>query len=199
MFWDVGGVLLTNGWDSAARRRACEHFGIERDEFKERHELASAAFETGQMGLEEYLRRTVFWRPRKFSVAEFRDFLFSCSQPHPETLDLAARLARSRRFLMATINNESLELNLYRIRKYGLREMFSAFFSSCFLGTRKPECQIFRSALQITQREAAECLFIDDRAANLECAHEMGLTTVKFESTAQLAGELSKLGVFLND
>ncbi len=199
LFWDVGGVLLTNGWDAPARRRACEHFGIEQAQFEERHELVSAAFETGRMRLEEYLRRTVFERPRRFGEAEFRNFMFSCSQPQPDSLALASRLSRSQRYLMATVNNESLELNLHRIRTYGLREVFAAFFSSCFLGTKKPEYQIFWMALQITQRAPEECLFIDDRTANLDCARELGLATVKFESATQLAGELSRQGITAGD
>jgi hypothetical protein len=39
LFVDIGGVLLTNGWDHHARRRAAKHFKLNWAEMQERHEL----------------------------------------------------------------------------------------------------------------------------------------------------------------
>ncbi|MBI4279187.1 MAG: HAD family phosphatase [Armatimonadetes bacterium] len=199
LFWDVGGVLLTNGWDRASRREAVRTFGLDREEFGDRHDLASPAFETGRLTLDEYLTRTVFHRSRPFTMEEFTAFMFAQSRPNAEPLALVERLARSGRYLLATLNNESLPLNLYRIEQFGLRQYFSVFFSSCFLGVRKPEEAIYRLALQLTQRAPEECLFIDDRALNLECARQCGMQTIHYRDPAQLRDALRHAGVHIDD
>ena len=198
LFWDVGGVLLTNGWDREARRRAAEQFHLDWEEFEDRHDLVVADFEKGLLTLDEYLRRTVFYRSRAFSQDDFKTSIFTQSQPLPEVLALVERLASSGKYLMATLNNESLELNLYRIEQFRLRDYFVAFFSSCFLGVKKPERGIYRLASQITQRALEECLFIDDRALNLECAQLLGMRTVHYQNPAQLRRELQEHGIDVN-
>jgi len=195
IFWDVGGVLLTNGWDRPARRGAAETFEIEWEEFQERHHAVAPAFETGQLGLDDYLQRTVFHRPRAFTGDRFRDYMLAQSKADPETIAVAAALARSRRFLMATVNNESLDLNQYRIEKFGLRDHFSAFFSSCFLGVTKPDPAIYRLVLRIVQRPAEECLFIDDRTENLESARSLGMRVIRHQHAAQLRQDLLTNGI----
>lgn len=195
LFWDVGGVLLTNGWDASSRREAARRFGLDWEDFEDRHQLVVTAFETGRMSLDEYLQRTVFEQPRAFGAEEFKAFMFAQSSPHPDAIALVDRLARIGRHLLATINNEPLELNLYRIQQFGLRRYFAAFFSSCFLGVKKPEDAIFRLALHITQRDPAESLFIDDRPLNLECAGRLGMRTVHYQHPAQLQRELEKAGI----
>lgn len=197
LFWDVGGVLLTNGWDRASRYRAAEQFHLDWEDFQDRHELVIADFETGRLTLEEYLERTIFYRPRRFTREEFIAFMWAQSQPIGETLAIVERLARSGRYLLATLNNESLELNEYRIERFGLRNLFTLFFSSCFLGVKKPDRAIYRMALQITQRAPEECLFIDDRALNLECAHQLGMRTIHYQNPKQLQQELRRHGVAL--
>lgn len=195
LFWDVGGVLLTNAWDRAARRRTVERFQLDWEEFEDRHELLVPAFEKGQLGLEEYLDRTVFYRPRTFTKDEFRESMLSQSQPKPDSLALASALARSKKYLLATVNNESLDLNDHRIREFGLRGTFLAFFSSCYLGVRKPEERIYRLVLQLTQRSAQESVFIDDRPLNLECARRCGMHTIRFQSAPQLEEDLRGMAV----
>lgn len=172
-----------------------QEFGLDPEEFRSRHELVVTAFETGRLSLEEYLQRTVFYRPRTFTFEAFRDFMFSQSKPYPETLALMEGVARSGRCLLATLNNESLELNLHRIRAFNLARIFKLFLSSCFVGAKKPEAVIYRLALQLTQQEPADCVFIDDRALNLECARRVGMHTIEFQNAGQLACELRGLGV----
>ena len=195
LFWDVGGVLLTNGWDRSSRRKAVEHFNLDWDEFEDRHELVDSAFEKGQLGLEAYLDRTVFYGPRSFTREDFRNFMFGQSEPFPETVAILDRLARSKRYLMGTLNNESIELNLYRINRFGLRNYFDVFFSSCFLGVKKPDEAMYRLALEMTQRPPAEFVFVDDRSLNLECARGLGIQTIQFQNALQLERDLSALGV----
>lgn len=195
IFWDVGGVLLNNAWDHKERMSALEHFHLDEEEFHARHEMVVSSFERGKISLDEYLDRTIFYRDRPFTPGEFRDYMFSLSQPIPEVLAFARALADSGRYFMSTINNESRELNLYRIEKYGLRQIFRLFVSSCFVGLRKPESGIYRLAIEITQIDPEQCCFIDDRALNLECAAKLGMKTIQMQSLGQLREELEKLGV----
>ena len=195
IFWDVGGVLLTNAWDRTERAEALEHFQLDPEEFHARHEMVVSSFERGKITLDEYLDRTVFYRERPFTREMFRDYMFSMSKPFPEVLEFARALAESGKYLMGTLNNESRELNYYRIEKFGLRIVFRLFISSCFVGFRKPERDIYRLALEITQVPAEQCCFIDDRALNLECAAKLGMSTIQMQKLEQLRGDLAKLGV----
>lgn len=195
IFWDVGGVLLTNAWDHTQRLDALKHFQLDEKEFHERHELVVSSFERGKISLDEYLDRTVFYRPRSFTRDEFRDYVLPLSQPLPGMLEFAKSLSDSGRYLMATINNESRELNYYRMDRFGLRKIFRLFFSSCFVGLRKPERDIYRLALETTQIPAEECCFIDDRTLNLECAAQIGMHTIEMHTLDQLRADLQKMGV----
>jgi putative hydrolase of the HAD superfamily len=197
IFWDVGGVLLSNAWDHNERKEALKHFHLEEDEkeFEARHELVVSSFERGKITLDEYLNHTVFYRERPYTHDEFRDYMLSLSKPKPEVLEFVQALAQSHRYFMGTINNESRELNLYRIDKFELREIFELFVSSCFVGLRKPETGIYRLALEITQIDPAACCFIDDRGANLEPAAALGMHTIRMQNLDQLRGELEEMGV----
>jgi putative hydrolase of the HAD superfamily len=195
LFRDVGGVILTNGWDRSARRKAVERFKLFWEEFEDRHELVVSLFEKGQLGLDAYLNRTVFYRPRDFTVDDFKRFMFAQSESFLDTLAVLKRLARSKQYLLGTLNNESRELDLYRIERFELRRYFDVFFSSCFLGLQKPDPAIYRLVLEMTQRAPGEFVFIDDHPLNLECAREMGILTIRFQSAPQLEKELRELGV----
>ncbi len=198
LFWDNGGVILTNGWDRNSRRAAVEKFHLDWADFEDRHELMLNAFETGRATLDEYLRRTVFYKQRTFTPQDFEKFMFEQSQPFAEPLEFLGKLAQTRAYMMASLNNESREINEYRIHRFHLRDYFQAFFSSCYLGVRKPEEQIYRLALEIAQREPEECVLIDDRGLNLECAREIGMQGIQFQNVAQLRAELSELGISAN-
>jgi putative hydrolase of the HAD superfamily len=195
VFWDVGGVLLTNGWDRRSRAGAVERFGLNREEFEGRHELVVADFETGRISLDDYLDYTVFHRERAFARDAFRDFMYTQSTAHEETLALAREIAATRRWLIGTINNESLDLNEYRIETFGLRDIFAVFFSSCFVGLQKPTEPIFRLALELTQKDPGECVMIDDRALNLERAEALGLHVIHYTDVGGLRESLAGLGI----
>jgi putative hydrolase of the HAD superfamily len=195
LFWDIGGVILTNGWGADARRRAAELFHLDWEEFQDRHDLSFPAFDTGHISLDEYLNRTLFYRPRAFTREEFIAFMFAQSKEYPESRALLDKVARSGKYFLGSINNEPLELNEYRIKVFQLRRDFQVFFSSCYLHTRKPEEMIFRIALEVTQRPAAECVFIDDRPLNLENPRKLGMKTIHYQNAEQLRAELKKCGV----
>ena len=73
LFWDIGGVILTNGWDRNSRKEAGEAFHLDWEDFQDRHELSFPAFDAGQLSLNEYLDRTLFYRPRKFTREEMNE------------------------------------------------------------------------------------------------------------------------------
>ena len=195
LLWDVGGVLLTNAWDRAQREIALAQFKLDETEFQDRHEMVISSFERGKIGLDEYLDRTVFYRPRTFTKDEFCRNMYSLSKPHADVLSLAKKLAQTGKYQMATINNESRELNHYRIQNFGLQQIFSLFVSSCFVGLRKPEAGIYRMALEITQNPPEQCCFIDDRSLNLESAARLGMHSIHMKDATTLEQELKKLGV----
>lgn len=195
LFMDIGGVLLTNGWDSDARASAAAQFALDPHEMETRHETVSEAFETGRMTLDGYLDHVVFHRPRTFDRAEFRWFMESRSHPHGAAIALAARLGRVPGLTLATLNNESLALNRYRIETFGLKPLFVAFFSSCFLGVRKPDPGIFRLAVRVMQVDPDACLFVDDRDENVEAARETGLPAVRYPGADGLRETLESRGI----
>ena len=195
LFFDVGGVLLSNGWDRRSRREACQRFDLDWEDFQDRHDFVFTDFETGELTLDGYLRRTVFYRDRPFTDDEFYSFMKSQSKALPESMALLEELSESGTYMLATLNNESRELNEYRIEKFGLRHHFSLFLSSCYLGVRKPEPEIYQMAVDITQQAAERSVFIDDRELNLQCAELAGIRTVHFRDAAQLRGSLAGLGV----
>ncbi len=194
-FFDIGGVILTNGWDRAARREAAVKFSLDAEDFEERHDLANPGFEVGHATLDQYLERTIFYCKRAFSPDEFKEFMFSRSSELPDARALVDALAASGRYLTATINNEGAEINEYRIERFALRRTFASFFSSCYVGLRKPNAPIFELALKVTQRAPEDCIFVDDRAINVECAQRVGMDAIVFKDARQLARELGVRGI----
>ena len=197
IFWDIGGVLLTNAWDHKQRKQALQQFQLDETEFEDRHEMLVSSFERGKINLAEYLERTVFYRPRPFTENAFRDYMFSLSQPYNDVLAVARSLATTGQCRLGTINNESRDLNEFRISKFGLRDIFDVFVSSCFVRLRKPEEAIYHLALEVTQMPPERCCFIDDRALNLDSAKRLGMSTIRMENAEQLRQDLGKLGVGL--
>jgi putative hydrolase of the HAD superfamily len=195
LFWDIGGVILTNGWDHQSRMEAVQTFGLDWEEFRERHDLSFPAFDAGQITLNQYLDRTLFYRPRPFTREEFTAFMFAQSREYPETRAVLSSVARARKYFVASINNEPRELNDYRIEAFGLRRDFEAFFSSCYLNARKPEETIYRIALEVTQRPPETAVFIDDRALNLENPRRLGMHVVHHQTAEQLRNDLRALGI----
>jgi putative hydrolase of the HAD superfamily len=195
LFWDIGGVVLTNGWDRYSRRDAAAVFHFDYEEFQDRHDLTFPAFDSGHITLNEYLDRTLFYRARAFTRQEFTNFMFAQPREYTETRAVLSAVARSGKYFVGAINNEPFELNEYRIRAFNLRREFLVFFSSCYVHSRKPEETIFRIALEVTQRPPEQCLFIDDRPLNLESPRRLGINVIHHEKPEQLRAELRNHGV----
>jgi putative hydrolase of the HAD superfamily len=193
VFFDIGGVLGTNGWDTAERKRAVAKFNLDEDDFQRRHIEAVGPWEEGRISIDEYLDLTVFCDPRNFTRDQFKDFMFGASVAFEDSIAVARDVAALGRYTMMTLNNEAAELNTYRIEKFGLAPIFEAFMSSCWLGSRKPMRKIYVDAISIAQAKPATTLFIDDRPRNLVPARDLGINTILFESASQLRNELRQV------
>lgn len=164
ILWDVGGVLLTNGWDRQQRDVVLTQFGVDQGDFERRHAEVDQAWEKDEIGAEEYLRYTVFFEPRSFTWTEFLDAMCAQSTVLADSgLGILRQISASEEYALATVNNESRAMNGYRLAKFNLLEEFDAFFSSCYLGLRKPDPKIYQVALDVLQRDPERVAFIDDR------------------------------------
>jgi putative hydrolase of the HAD superfamily len=195
IFSDVGGVLATNGWDHNSRRKAAEQFQLDYDEFESYHKKVADSFDAGLITLTQYLNATVFYEPRSFSADDFFAFMKTQSQPNSVALEVIKALKATGKYRLATINNESFELNDFRIKKFALSDYFGSFFSSCYMGLRKPAPEIYRRALLISNSCAEDSVFIDDREENLVSPKGLNMQTILFVDAQQLRDSLSALGV----
>jgi putative hydrolase of the HAD superfamily len=196
---DIGGVLLTNGWDHESRARAVSRFALDAG-FEARHHALAHSLDCSTITLDDYLDRVVFDRVRTFTRADFVDFMKGESQPFPESLALLAELAaaaRAGRFRLAALNNESRELHAYRVATFGLAAHFQVFFTSCYLQHAKPHPTIYARALEMLAVPAAACVFIDDRAENLEPAAALGIRCIRHTSAAETRAALVADGIAL--
>jgi putative hydrolase of the HAD superfamily len=199
ILWDVGGVLLTNGWDHQQRDAVLTHFGLDHAEFTRRHAEANDAWEKDLISADEYLRHTVFYEPRSFTPAEFLDVMRAQSIVLADSaIGILRQLAASEHYVLAVVNNESRILNEYRFPKFGLLDLMDGFFSSCYLGLRKPDPKIHRIALDVLQRDPEEVVFVDDRAENAAAAASLGIHAIQYQGSARLREELDRLGVSLD-
>ncbi|ADV68090.1 HAD-IA family hydrolase [Deinococcus maricopensis] len=195
IFWDIGGVLLTNGWDREQRARVVEQFGLDAETFDARHRLIAPELEAGRVTLDDYLAQTVFGGgAAPCSADAFRAAMFAQSQPHADTLTLARALAGAGARMYA-LNNESRELNAHRIGTFALDAFLLGFFSSCYLGLTKPGLSIFRVALDLAHVRADEAVMIDDRAQNIEAARTVGLHGIVHTGADATLAALRTLGV----
>jgi putative hydrolase of the HAD superfamily len=197
LFLDIGGVLLTNGWDRSTRRRAAETFHLDYDEMDERHHLTFDTYEEGKLTLEEYLDRVVFYEERSFTRDDFRKYMFSQTTPFPEMIELVCGLKARYGLKIAVVSNEGRELTGYRIQTFGLGLFVDFFITSCFVHFRKPDADMYRVALDIAQVEPKQVVYIEDRAMFVEVAQTLGIRGIVhtgYESTRQ---ELAELGLSL--
>jgi putative hydrolase of the HAD superfamily len=197
ILFDVGGVLLTNGWDHQERALTMEHFHLDLASFEARHAAVDGAWERGLITGKDYLNATIFNEPRDFSRGAFFSFMLSLSQPLPNgALGILKELAAGNQYMLGALNNEARETNEYRFREFNLRSYFKVALSSCYLGLYKPDLAIFRRALDLVCAPADRILFIDDRPANVAGAAAAGIKAVQFTGESALREQLKELGVF---
>ena len=195
LFFDIGGVLLTNGWGRDSRKEAAEQFGLDYDEVNELHNFIFNVYEIGSISLDEYLDTVVFNHPREFTREDFKDFMYSRSKELPGTLEWLKEWKKDCGFRLISINNEGKELNDYRVKKFKLHDCFDAFVSSCEVNMRKPDPGIFKLAMGIAQVLPQQCVYFDDRIMFVHAALKLGIRAYQhtsFESTKKILEELKK-------
>jgi putative hydrolase of the HAD superfamily len=199
LFVDVGGVLLTNGWDHLARKRAAKQFKLNWADMDERHRLVFETHEEGKLSFEEYLGRIVFYEKRPFTRNQFRDFMFAQSKPFPKMLDLVAQLKVRHRLKIVVISNESRAVNAYRIRTFKLDRLVDTFISSCFVQMRKPDIEIFRLALDLAQTAPEQAVFLDNTPMFVQIAEGLGMRSILHVDYESTGAKLAALGLPTSD
>ena len=199
LFLDIGGVLLTNGWDHKIRARAADKFGLDYDEMNERHHLTFDTYEEGKLSLDEYLNRTVFYEKRSFSQQEFKSFMYAQSQPYPEMIGLIGGLKTRHSLRIAAVSNEGRELTTYRVQQFKLSAFIDIFVSSCFVHYRKPDADIYQIALDIAQASPDQVVYIDDRAMFVEVARGLGIQGILHKDYETTQKALETMGLSLSD
>ncbi len=195
LFLDIGGVLLTNGWDRQSRSKAAQVFNLDFAEFDERHHLTYDTYEEGKLSLNEYLQRVVFYRPRPFTQEEFKAFMFQRSQLYPEMVQLIQRLKSTYHLKTVAVSNEGRELNQYRINKFNLQEVIDSFVSSCYVHLRKPDSGMYMLALDISHAKPEQTIYLDDRQMFIEVAKGMHIHGIHHHGTASTQEALAKFGL----
>lgn len=196
LFLDIGGVLLTNGWDRGIRSRAAEKFGLEIDELNERHHLTFDTYEQGKLSLDEYLERIVFYQERSFLRDDFKAFMIAQSHPFADMIELVRAIKSHYNLQLATVSNEGRELTNYRVQEFQLGTFIDFFISSCFVHYRKPDKDIFRVALDIAQVQPEQVVYIDDRAMFVEVAQSLGITGIRHTGYQETKTALEDFGFF---
>ena len=199
LFLDVGGVLLTNGWDHQARRRAAKHFMLNWPEMQERHELNFETHEADKITFHEYLDRVVFWQKRRFTRAEFRRFMFAQSKPCADMIQLVRNLKAEYSLKTIVVSNEARELNAYRIRQFKLAGFVDAFVSSCFVHLRKPDVDIFRLALDIALVPAGQILYLENTPLFVQVAQGLGIRSILHTDYKSTRAKLASFGLTLGN
>jgi putative hydrolase of the HAD superfamily len=194
IFTDIGGVLLTNGWDRNGRTKAISHFNLDPIETEERHHLTFDTYESGKITLTEYLKRLVFYKERNFTEVEFRKFMFDQSQPIPEMLALIRGIKEKYGIKIAVVSNEGRELNNYRINTFKLGEFVDFFISSCFVHFRKPDADIFKVALDIAQVSPEKVIYLEDRPMFVQVADTLGIHGIVHQNYDTTKQQLAAFG-----
>lgn len=195
VFLDIGGVLLTNGWDHLARRRAATSFQLDLADMESRHHLTFDTYEEGKITLEEYLARVVFYRKRSFTPAQFRRFMFAQSKPYPDMIDLIANLKVRYGLKIVVVSNEGRELNAYRTRQFKLSKFVDCFVSSSFVHIRKPDTDIFKLALDIAQEPTQKIVYIENTPMFVQVAEGLGIRSILHTNYKTTRAKLASLGL----
>jgi putative hydrolase of the HAD superfamily len=199
LFLDIGGVLLTNGWGRNARSRAAKEFYLDEDEFSERHHMTFDTYEEGKLSLDEYLNRVVFYEPRPFTAQDFKKFMFDQSRPIEAMINLIRRLKADHRLKTVAVSNEGRELTEYRVKEFRLYEIIDAFISSCFVHFRKPDEDIYRIALDVSQVRPEQVAYLDDRKMFVEVARGLGIIGIHHTGYESTLAALKDMGLELPD
>ena len=198
IFWDIGGVVLTNGWDKGQRSRVLSRLGVNLEAYEEVHERANYYWERGLMTAKEFFAQTVLQANPHLDLTFETLWPQVCAESkvlHAECLDMLSELKEQGSYRLATLNNESRELNEYRLDAFKLRSLFDYFICSGYVHEMKPLPGIFRSAIDVSGFAARTALFIDDKSENCAAAEALGMHVICFKTPRQLCTELAGYGI----
>lgn len=195
LFTDLGGVLLTNGWDRGLRKLVASHFQIDAGEMDERHHLTYDTYEAGKISLSVYLERVVFWEPRPFTEEAVVQFMLDQAKCFPEMIELYKRVKAENDLKVVVVSNEGRELTADRIRRFDLKSFVDVFVVSSFVHFRKPDEDIFRIALDVAQAEPAEVVYVDDRPMFSEVACRLGMHEIWHRDLDRTRAAFEALGL----
>ena len=156
-------------------------FALERGEITEADFLSRV-----ERGLAESAGITV-------SLHGFGVRLMDALAPNRELFDYYRTLRRDRGLRFALCTNNVREWEPLWRPKLPIDELFEVVVDSAFVGTRKPEPEIYAITLERLGLPAGACAFVDDLEVNVVAARDAGMHGIVFRDTAQAIAELSSL------
>jgi putative hydrolase of the HAD superfamily len=192
---DIGGVLLTNGWGRESRRKVAADLNLDFAEIDERHHLTFDTYEEGKLSLDAYLQRVIFYEKRPFTPEAFKQLMYAQSHPHTDMLDFITGLKKQHHLKVTAVSNEGRELTEYRVRQFNLAEIIDTFIVSSFVHIRKPDSDIYKLALDVTQTPPQQAVYIDDRAMLVDVACSLGIHGIHHTSLSSTRRALAQLGL----
>ncbi len=197
LFLDIGGVLLTNGWDTELRKKTAAHFGLDYEEIYHRHHVTYDTYEEGKMSLDEYLWQIIFYQKRDFTPDDVKKYILEEAKPHQDMIDLVTRLKAVYGLRVAVVSNEGREVAEDRIERFNLKGFVDFFIVSAFVHFRKPDLDIYRLAIDVAQVKPQQVAYIEDRPLLCEVASRLGINSVLNRNATETREKLAKLGLVL--
>lgn len=195
IFSDIGGVLGTNGWDSALRATVIQRFNLDSAAVEQRHHLMFDSYERGFLTLDQYLKHVFFQQPQSFTLLELRECIFEGSVAWPDSIEMFRQVKMANNLKLALISNEGQGITEHRVNKFGLRAIADFMVVSHYVHMRKPDAQIWRLALDLAQVAVDEAIYVDDREVFVNVATDLGFTAFQHVSIEQTRRSFQSLGL----
>ncbi len=193
LFLDIGGVLMTNGWDHSLRMRTAEKFNVNYEEMNQRHQLIFDTYETGKLTLDEYLKRVIFFETRPYTMQDVKQFIFESARPYTEMINFIKEIKSQYNLKVGVVSNEGRELAVDRIARFELSSFVDFFIISSFVHFMKPDADIYRLAIDVAQVPPSRIAYIDDRPMLIDVAKGLGLQGIHHKSVESTESALSLL------
>lgn len=150
------------------------------------------AFEIGAIDEPEFVRRFFADPSHPFDAAELHRVRLAGYRFLPGMRELLHALeGRLERYAASNYPVWIEEL----ADRFDFSSCFEGVYASHHLRVRKPDAAFFQLLLARIGLEAADCLFVDDRAANCEAAETIGMRAHHFTTAADLEERLRVEGV----
>jgi putative hydrolase of the HAD superfamily len=153
------------------------------------------AFDTGRISPKDFYRKVTGILKAGIDQDTFFPFyndVFSINTSALKTL-----ISLKPRYRLIMLSNTDVERFSFIKKAFPEIRIFDEYVLSYEQGIMKPHPSIFLKALERSEAEAVECVFIDDIEENILAASELGIKTIHFLPYTNLEAELHKLGVIL--